>query len=250
MGEPRVTADRENACENVRENARADAPLPLVEACCDSVWNARLAEQHGAGRVELCGPGPGGTTPTLGLMARVRDELRVPLHAMIRPHTRDFVYDDDDLDVMRGDIIAARGLGIDGVVVGPLQVDGSIDARQLADLVELARPMRVTFHRAFDAVVDPLRSLEVLLQVGVHYVLTSGQARTARDGAAQLAALQARAGDRLTVLAGGGIRGDHVQALLAQAPLREVHARGVEPTIIRDLVSALRHGASPIVLPT
>jgi copper homeostasis protein len=215
-------------------------PIPLVEACCDSVRTARLAERYGAGRVELCGPGPGGTTPSLGLMARVRDELRIPMHVMIRPHTRDFVYDEDDLDVMRNDIISARSLGVEGVVLGPLQANGTVNTQQLADVVELARPMTVTFHRAFDVVPDQMLSLDLMLLLGVQYVLTSGQSRTALDGAARLLALQERAGDRLTILAGGGIRGDHVRSLLRQAPLREVHARGVEPEIIRELVTALR----------
>jgi copper homeostasis protein len=214
--------------------------VPLVEACCDSVLNARQAQAFGAGRVELCGPGPGGTTPSLGLVARVRDELRIPLHVMIRPHTRDFLYDEDDMDVMRNDIIAMRQLGVDGVVLGPLQANGTLHTQQLAELVELARPLKITFHRAFDAVADQMLSLDLLLLLGVDYVLTSGQQRTAMEGAPRLAALQHRAGDRLTVLGGGGIRADHVRSLLMQAPLREVHARGVEPEIVRDLVASLR----------
>lgn len=218
-------------------------PVPLIEACCDSVMSARLAQEYGAGRVELCGPGPGGTTPSLGLVARVRDELRIPLHVMIRPHTRDFLYDDDDMDVMRNDIITMRQLGVDGIVVGPLQANGTLHTQQLAELVELARPLKVTFHRAFDAVADQMLSLDLLLLLGVDYVLTSGQQRTALEGAARLSALQHRAGDRLTVLGGGGIRGDHVRTLLMQAPLREIHARAVEPEIVRSLVATLRDAA-------
>jgi copper homeostasis protein len=212
---------------------------PLVEACCDSVHTAREAQAYGAGRVELCGPGPGGTTPSLGLIARTRDELTVPLHVMIRPHTRDFLYDEDDLDVMRNDIIAARQLGVDGIVLGPLQSSGTLHTQQLAELVELARPLKVTFHRAFDQVNDQHTSLDLMLLLGVDYVLTSGAARTALEGAARLQVLQQRAGDRLTILGGGGIRGDHVRDLLAVAPLREVHARGTDPLIVRDLVNAL-----------
>jgi len=212
---------------------------PLVEACCDSVHTARAAQQFGAGRVELCGPGDGGTTPSLGLIARCRDELTVPLHVMIRPHTHSFLYDEDDMDVMCNDIITAKSLGVNGVVFGPLHGDHSIDLRQVAELVALARPMKVTFHRAFDRTPDALEALEQLLTLDVDYILTSGHSRTALDGASRLQALQARAGDRLVVLAGGTVRAENVQRLIEQSHVREVHARGTDPTIVRDVVQAL-----------
>ncbi len=213
---------------------------PLVEACCDSVHTARAAQGYGAGRVELCGPGDGGTTPSLGLIVRCRDELRVPLHVMIRPHTNSFQYDDDDVDVMCNDIVAAKSLGVNGIVLGPLHSDHTVDARQLAEFVALARPMKVTFHRAFDRTQDAIEALDIMLMHGVDYVLTSGHSRTALDGAANLQALQARAGDQLVVLAGGHVRADNVQRMVEQSNVREVHARATEPTIIRDVVVALR----------
>lgn len=212
---------------------------PLVEACCDSLHTARLAQQHGAGRIELCGPGDGGTTPSLGLMARAREEITTALVVMIRPHTHHFRYDADDMTVMRRDIATAKALGIDGIVVGPLMAHGAVHEEQLAELVALARPMRVTFHRAFDVVPDQIVALDTLLAHGVDHVLTSGQSETALAGALRLALLQARASDRLTIMAGGGVRGAHVRELLAQAPLREVHARGTDPEIIRALVAAI-----------
>ena len=214
-------------------------PLPLVEACCDSVQTARAAQQFGAGRVELCGPGDGGTTPSLGLIARCRDELTIPLHVMIRPHTLSFSYDEDDMDVMCNDIIAAKALGVNGVVFGPLHGDHTIDTRQVAELVALSRPMKVTFHRAFDRTPDALEALEQLLTLDVDYILTSGHSRTALDGASRLQALQAHAGDRLVVLAGGTVRAENVQRLIEQSHVREVHARGTDPTIVRDVVQAL-----------
>ena len=215
-------------------------PAPLVEACCDSIATARAAVAAGAGRVELCGPGDGGSTPSLGLLARCRDAIAVPLHVMIRPHVRDFRYDDEELEVMGGDIVAARTLGADGIVVGPLHADGTIHSEQLRELVALARPLRVTFHRAFDRTPDQGAALTTLLDAGVDLVLTSGGAPTALAGAATLAALQQQAGDRLTILAGGGIRADTIAPLLARAPLREVHARATDPAIIRDLLTRLQ----------
>jgi len=213
--------------------------LPLVEACCDSVHTARAAQQYGAGRVELCGPGDGGTTPSLGMIARCRDELTIPLHVMIRPHTHSFLYDEDDMDVMCNDIIAAKALGVNGVVFGPLHSDNTIDTRQLAELVALARPMKVTFHRAFDRTPDALEALEQMLMLDVDYILTSGHGRTALDGASRLQALNARAGDQLVVLAGGYVRAENVKRIIEESNVREVHARATDPTIVRDVVQAL-----------
>lgn len=212
----------------------------LVEACCDSVYTAVAAQEAGAGRIELCGPGDGGTTPSLGLIARCRDLLTIPLHVMIRPHSRDFVYHDDELDVMANDIVAARTLGVDGVVLGPLQRDDTVHMQQLAALVQIAQPMRVVFHRAFDRTPDPLTALHTLALTGVSMVLTSGQGATALEGADTLRALGQRGGDRITILAGGGVRGSNVRDVVQRSGVREVHARGTDPTIIRDVVQTLR----------
>ncbi len=213
--------------------------LALVEACCDSVHTAREAQQYGAGRVELCGPGDGGTTPSLGMIVRCRDELTIPLHVMIRPHTNSFSYDEDDLDVMCNDIVAAKALGVNGIVLGPLHSDLTVDTRQLAEFVALARPMKVTFHRAFDRTPDAFEALELLLTLGVDYILTSGHGRTALDGTLRLQELQARAGNQLVVLAGGNVRAANVNRIIEQSSVREVHARATDPTIIRDVVLAL-----------
>ncbi len=212
----------------------------LVEACCDSVNTARAAQAFGAGRVELCGPGDGGTTPSLGLIVRCRDALRIPLHVMIRPHTHSFLYDDDDMDGMRHDIASAKSHGADGIVIGPLQSDHTVDARQLAEFVTLARPMKVAFHRAFDRTPDATQALDIMMTLGVDYILTSGHSRTALEGTPNLRALQARAGSELVVLAGGNVRSDNVCRIVVQSDVREVHARATDPTILRDVVKALK----------
>lgn len=211
----------------------------LIEACCDSIHTARAAQQYGAARVELCGPGDGGTTPSLGMIARCRDELTIPLHVMIRPHTHSFLYDEDDMDVMCNDIVAAKTLGANGIVLGPLHSDLTVDTRQLAEFVTLARPMTVTFHRAFDRTPDAFHALDTLLSLDVDFVLTSGHGRTAIEGAACLQAMQARAGHALVVLAGGSVRAPNVRQLLERSGVREVHACATDPTIIRDLTLAL-----------
>lgn len=211
----------------------------LIEACCDSVHTARAAQAFGAGRVELCGPGEGGTTPSLGMMSRCRDELQIPLHVMIRPHAGGFVYSEDELDIMCNDIVAAKALGVNGIVTGPLYSDDTIHQLQLAEMISLARPMKVVFHRAFDRTPNADAALDTLLSLGVDAVLTAGHADTALKGADALATMIRKAGDRMTILAGGGIRGHNVRELVARAPLREIHARATDPMIVRDVVQAL-----------
>lgn len=217
--------------------------VPLVEACCDSVHTARESQAFGAGRIELCGPGDGGTTPSLGLIARCREEVQIPIHVMIRPRPGHFVYDEDEFDVMCHDIVSVKALGVNGVVVGPLHADRTIHQQQLLELVSLARPMRVAFHRAFDQTPDPDVALDTLLRHQVNYVLTAGHAPTALAGADRLRALQHRAGNQLVVLAGGGVRGDHATELVARAGVRELHTRATDPMLVRDLVQALAMGA-------
>jgi len=212
---------------------------PLLEACCDSILSARTAQDLGAGRVELCGSGTGGTTPSLGLISRCRDELYVPLHIMIRPHVNDFVYSSDDMEVMRNDIVAARALGVDGIVVGVLHSDDRIDVEGMASLIHLARPLKVTFHRAFDRTPDAVEAMETLLQLGVNYVLTAGHAPTALDGVDRLHALQRQAGNRLTVLAGGGVRPHNVRDVVARSGVREIHANAPDPAHVRGVLLAL-----------
>ena len=212
---------------------------PLLEACCDSIASARTVQELGAGRVELCGLGDGGTTPSLGLIARCRDELYVPLHVMIRPSVDNFVYSTEDFEVMCNDVIAARALGADGIVLGILHSDHMIDIQRMAEIIALARPLKVTFHRAFDRTPHATAAMDSLLQLGVDYVLTAGHAATALDGATRLHALQQQAGNKLTVLAGGGVRGHNVRDVVAQSGVREVHARATDPSVVRDVLLAL-----------
>jgi copper homeostasis protein len=212
---------------------------PLVEACCDSVATARAAEAFGAGRIELCGLGDGGTTPSQGMIGCCRDTLRVPLHVMIRPSVEHFTYSSEEFDVMGRDIVAAKALGVDGVVFGILLRNGEVDVPRMAELLALARPLNVAFHRAFDRTPDAAVAMDALLLLGADFVLTAGHEDTALRGAPQLRALQRQAGSKLTVLAGGGVRGHNVRALLAESGVREIHARATDPANIRDIFHAL-----------
>ena len=192
----------------------------------DSVESALAAERGGARRLELCDAlFDGGTTPSAGMIAACRDRVAIPLFVIIRPRGGGFVYSEPELDVMRRDIVAARGLGADGVVIGVLRRDGRVDEDQTRSLVGVAGDLSVTFHRAFDFAPDPSAAMETLISAGITRVLTSGGALTAREGVATLASLVTRAGDRLVVMAGGGVREENVKEIVDGSGVREVHVR-------------------------
>jgi len=198
----------------------------IVEACVDSVESALAAERGGAGRLELCDAlFDGGTTPSAGMIAACRDRVSIPLFVIIRPRGGGFVYSESELDVMRRDIIAARGLDADGVVIGALRPDGTVDAAHAQSLVDVAGDMEVTFHRAFDFAPDLAAALETIISVGVSRVLSSGGAPTAREGIPALKSLVRQADDRIAVMAGGGVREENVREIVDATGVREVHAR-------------------------
>jgi copper homeostasis protein len=198
----------------------------LVEACVDSVASARAAERGGARRVELCDAlFDGGTTPSAGMIAACREAVAIPVFVMIRPRGGGFVYSDEERDVMRRDIVVARELGADGVVIGALLPNGDVDLALVRALVEAARGVPVTFHRAFDLTPDLEASLESLADAGVQRILTAGGAPTAAEGASVLGTLVRRAGSRIVVMAGGGVREENVGELVARSGVREVHVR-------------------------
>ena len=192
----------------------------------DSVESALAAERGGARRLELCDAlFDGGTTPSAGMIAACRDRVSIPLFVINRPRGGGFVYSEPELDVMRRDIAVARDLGADGVVIGALRPDGTVNGEHVRSLVDVAGGLAVTFHRAFDFVPDLGAALETIIAAGVTRVLSSGGARTAREGVATLAALVAQAGDRLVVMAGGGVREENVWEIIDRASVREVHVR-------------------------
>ena len=222
----------------------------LVEACVDAIDAAIEAEQGGAARLELCGELlQGGVTPSAGLIAAVWDRIDIPLFVLVRPRTGDFLYTDDELDVMRRDIEQMKALGVDGVAFGALTADGDVDVSRMQSLVELARPMSVTFHRAFDFVRRQDVALDALLELGVDRVLTSGGAPTALEGVSAIAELVRRVGDRMIVMAGGSITASNVGEIVAKTGVREVHVRGAATVDSamkhrRDIVSLSKVGAS------
>lgn len=201
-----------------------------VEICLDSVSGALAAEHGGADRVELCADlAEGGITPSLGLLEQTCAATSIDVRVMMRPRGQDFLYDRHELHVMERDIEHVRELadsvrGVCGVVFGVLRADGHLDVETLRRLTEVARPLEVTCHRAFDMTADPLRALDELMHLGIERVLTSGQAASAPAGASLLARLVERAGDDIVVLPGAGITPENAAALVERTGAREIHA--------------------------
>jgi copper homeostasis protein len=196
-----------------------------IEICVDSVASSMAADQGGANCVELCANLPeGGVTASAGLMELVRDRISIDLQIMIRPRAGSFFYTDDEFEVMRRDILFARKTGVDGVVLGILTADGEVDVERTTQLVELARPLNVTFHRAFDVSANIFQALEDVCACGADRVLTSGGKRTAFDGIDTIARLVQAARGRIAIMAGGGIREHNTATIVEQTGVKEIHS--------------------------
>lgn len=211
----------------------------LIEAYVTSPAEAEAAERAGAGRIELCGPGEGGLTPSRADVERTLRAVSVPVHVMIRPREGNFRYSEIEFDAMRRAVEWVSGSGAAGVVFGVLRPDRTLDIPRMQELITLAWPLRIACHRAFDATPDADAALDVLLALGVDLVLTSGHAPTALEGAETLARHVHRAAGRLTVLAGGSVRAENVRDVVARSGVHEVHARGTKPQVISEIVGAL-----------
>lgn len=194
------------------------------EICVDSVAGVRVSRAAGADRVELCADlFEGGITPSRGAIRQARRVTGIGLHVIVRPRGGDFVFDADEVDTMLDDIATARIEGVDGIVIGALQSDGTVDVPLTTRLVEAAGPLAVTFHRAFDMTADPFDALETLVDLGISRVLTSGQEATVLEGAPLIRRLIEAAADRIIVMPGGGITPRNVRRIVAELAPREIH---------------------------
>lgn len=196
-----------------------------IEICIDAVDSAIASERGGAQRVELCSDLPeGGVTPSAGLISTVRKKTSLKVQVMIRARGGDFIYSDDEFEVMKQDVLTAKSLGADAVVIGMLNPDGSVDVPRNRQLVELARPLSVTFHRAFDVAPNLLAALEDVISIGADRILTSGGEPSATKGIASLASLVKAAAGRITILAAGGINHINAREVVEKTGVSEVHA--------------------------
>jgi copper homeostasis protein len=197
----------------------------VVEICVDSVESAIAAQQGGADRIELCSDlFEGGITPSLGLIGATREALTIPIFVMIRPRAGDFYYSASEFAVMKKDIVAAKAQGADGVVLGILTQNGAVDLERTRELVQLAGPMQVTFHRAFDRAPHMAEALEHVIASGAARILTSGGAQTAAQGAAIIARIVEQAHDRVAIMVGGSIRKENIAEIAHRTRAKEFHA--------------------------
>lgn len=196
---------------------------PQLEICVFSPESCLNAQKGGANRVELCGGMyEGGTTPSYGLIEWARKHLSIEVYVMIRPRGGDFCYDQWEFETMQKDIEMAKKLGCDGVVFGILMPDGTIDIERNQQLVNLARPLKVTFHRAYDMTADPFSALEDIIQIGANRILTSGQKNTAIEGKTLLENIVKQAAGRIEIMAGAGVNNTNATEL-AQTGVDALH---------------------------
>jgi copper homeostasis protein len=195
-----------------------------LEVCSFTIQTCVIAAEVGATRIELCdNPLEGGTTPSYGVIKRAREAVSIQLFPIIRPRARDYFYDDDEWQAILDDISMCKELGCDGVSAGAQKITGEIDADRMRTIVETAHPMQVTCNRAFDAVPDPFEALDVLVDAGCTRVLTSGLAETAPRGTEFLRQLVERAGDRISIMPGAGVRSDNIKKLMNDTGAHEFH---------------------------
>ena len=198
-------------------------PGILLEVCVDSVFGFNAAVAGGADRIELCASlAVGGLTPSPGFIAFASKSAR-PSRVMIRPRVGDYVFSEDEIDLMRRDIDAVRAAGLAGVVIGASRPDWHLDEKAIAKLAGHAKGLELTLNRTIDMAPDPAAAVDVALALGFDTILTSGGALKAPDGAETIAAMVARAGGRLEILAGSGLNPGNVQALVRKTGVRAVH---------------------------
>lgn len=201
----------------------------LFEACVDSLESAIAAQEGGADRLELCANLlEGGTTPSAGVIDLVCKHVTIPVMVMIRPRGGDFLYSNYEFEEMKRDVELTKQYNISGVVLGILNEDGTIDKRRTNELIQLARPLKITFHRAFDMTRDPFEALDDLIELGVERVLTSGQELTVVEGIGTIKKLVERGVNKIIIMPGGGVDENNAAEIISKCGVKEIHASARE----------------------
>ena len=189
-----------------------------------TIESCLIAQAAGAHRIELCdNPSEGGTTPSYGFIKAAREKLTIELYPIIRPRGGDFLYSETEFEIMKADVQICKNLGCNGVVIGILLADGEVDKERCKQLVDIAYPMGVTFHRAFDRIADPFKALEDIISIGCERILTSGQKPSVNEGMQLLTDLVKQANERIIIMPGSGVRADNIVALSNQTNAIEFH---------------------------
>jgi copper homeostasis protein len=197
----------------------------LIEIATSDFLTTRSAVEGGADRIELCANlAEGGTTPSYAHIKKCREAFDIALFPIIRPRGGDFLYTKDEFEIMKNDIKLCKELGCEGIVIGLLNMDGTIDMTRTSELVELVYPLEVTFHRAFDRCKDPFAALEELIEIGCQRILTSGQKPTVTEGVDLIAELNKKADYRIIILPGSGVRKDNIKMLAEKTGCIEFHS--------------------------
>jgi len=197
----------------------------IIEIATTDFTTAKSAVEGGADRIELCAAlSEGGTTASFGTIKKCRETFNIQLFPIIRTRSGDFLYSDDEFDIMLNEIRLCKDLGCDGVVIGLLNKNGNIDIKRTSKLVGLAYPLEVTFHRAFDRCKDPFEALEQLIEMGCQRILTSGQQPTAPQGIDLITQLIKAADERIIIMPGSGVRKENIKELAEKTGAVEFHS--------------------------
>jgi copper homeostasis protein len=196
----------------------------LLEIVVYNIESALKAQEGGADRIELCdNPGEGGTTPSFGIIESVRQNVNLDVYVMIRPRGGDFHYTNYEFHSMKRDIYQCQRISVDGVVFGILNTDGTLDKKRCKELIDKARPLKVTCHRAFDMTRDPFEALEDCIEVGFDRILTAGHRTTALLGADLIGELIKKANGRIAIMPGSGVNENTVEEILKKTGAKEIH---------------------------
>ena len=196
-----------------------------LEICCYSVESAMEAQKQGAYRIELCANySEGGTTPSLATIQYAVNELDIPVNVIVRPRGGDFLYSDLEYEIMKLEVKMIKSLNVNGIVIGFLTSDGDIDVSKMSEIVKLAKPMEVTFHRAFDMCRDPFIALEQLIEIGVTRILTSGGKNKATEGLDLITSLVHKADNRIIIMPGSGVNEQNLKELIIKTNATEFHS--------------------------
>jgi copper homeostasis protein len=221
-----------------------------LEVIAFTLESCSIIQRAGAHRIELCdNPAEGGTTPSFGFIKEARKLVTIELYPMIRPRGGDFLYSAHEFAMMKQDIQLCKELGCDGVVIGLLHTNGTIDKARTAQLIELAYPLGVTFHRAFDRTRDGLEAMETLIEIGCERILTSGLQPNVTEGADMLAQLVKAADDRIIIMPGSGVRSSNIHTIARQTGAVEFHtsARTNIPSAMEYANAAMKEELKSVI---
>lgn len=212
----------------------------IIEIATSDFESTKNAVAGGADRIELCANlGEGGTTQSYGVIKTCREKFNVKIYPIIRVRGGDFLYTNEEYECMYKDAMMCKEIGTDGVVIGFLNIDGTIDIKRTAKIVEAVYPLGVTFHRAFDRCKDPFEAMEQLIQLGCERILTSGQQKTAPEGAALIKELIKKSNGRIIIMPGSGVRASNVKQLAESTGCKEFH------TSLRQLIESKMEFITP-----